>query len=408
MPAIVDRPRASAHPTPTVLSAFSGAGGLDLGLDSAGFNHLGLIEHDVLCRETLSLNRPGWPISKWHDVHEASVKCKPQHFGLKRGELDLLAGAPPCQPFSKAAQWSSKSRRGIGDERSSTVTSFLKLVDSFLPKVVMIENVPSFWKSAVGAESIVRGFFADLAAKGTHYRVEARILNAADFGVPQVRRRVIVIAWRNGGEFKWPTDRFSSQPFTCWDALANIAPKSPPEAKGKWTRLLPSIPEGLNYLWHTDRGEGLELFGYRTKFWSFLLKLAKDRPAWTLAAQPGPGTGPFHWNNRPLATEEMLALQTFPPGWKLAGSYRDHVKMIGNATPPLLAEELGRAVRESILGQSVPRRLIHLPRRAKTTPMPSLIQKVPEDFLPNERKHAAHPGAGKGPKPRLSPQDLSS
>ena len=402
MAAVGDLPTAKTSFLPTVLSAFSGAGGMDLGLEAAGFRHIGLIENNDLCRQTLALNRPAWPTSQWSDIHNAALGCKPRNFGLKRGDLDLLAGAPPCQPFSTAAQWSSSSRRGICDERADTVTSFLKLVASFLPKVVMIENVPSFWKSAVGAESIVREFFGDLASKEIYYQIEARVLNAADYGVPQVRKRVIIIAWRTSGALKWPTGRFTAEPFTCWDALSGVVPEDVPQARGKWTRLLPSIPEGLNYLWHTNRGQGRELFGYRTKFWSFLLKLAKDRPAWTLAAQPGPGTGPFHWDNRPLATEEMLAIQTFPSDWKLVGSYRDQVKMIGNATPPLLAEELGRAVQMSIFGNSLPRRLTYLPQRADRPAPSTRIQNVPEDFLPNEKRHAAHPGKGKGPKPRMA------
>ena len=80
-----------------------------------------------------------------------------------------------------------------------------------------------------------------------------------------------------------------------------------PAARGGWADLLPSIPEGQNYLWHTDRGGGRPLFGYRRRFWSFLLKLSKHRPSWTLSAQPGPSTGPFHWTNRPLAVREDVA-----------------------------------------------------------------------------------------------------
>lgn len=384
-----------------MLSAFSGAGGLDLGLEAAGFQHLGLVEQDELCRETLILNRPEWPKTKWSDIHEAAVECKPHHFKLRQGELDLLAGAPPCQPYSTAAQWSSKSRRGVEDPRATTLSSFLHLVASFHPKVVLMENVPSFWSSSVGAESLVRSFFADLSAKGTDYRVEARILNAADFGVPQVRKRAIIVAWSTGADLRWPLPTFASKPRTSWDALCNIVPKNLPEAKGKWADLLPSIPDGWNYLWHTKKGEGRELFGYRTKFWSFLLKLAKDRPAWTLAAQPGPSTGPFHWDNRPLAVEEMLALQTFPSDWKLTGSYRDQVRMVGNATPPLLAEVLGRAIRQSLLRQPMRQKLVNLPPKAKVPPCPSAVCAVSEDFLKLEREYPAHPGKGKGPNPRL-------
>src|SRR4029079_12045835 len=131
-----------------------------------------------------------------------------------------------------------------------------------------------------------------------------------------------------------------------WDAIGCEEFSEPvAQATGKWADLLASIPEGKNYLWHTNRGGGHQLFGYRTRYWSFLLKLAKDEPSWTLPAHPGPATGPFHWDNRPLSVAEMLSLQSFPAAWRVEGERRaDHVTQIGNATPPLLAELLGRCV----------------------------------------------------------------
>ena len=85
--------------------------------------------------------------------------------------------------------------------------------------------------------------------------------------------------------------------------------------------LLPTIPEGQNYLWHTERGGGEPLFGWRRRYWSFLLKLAKDLPSWTIQAQPGPATGPFHWDNRRLSVREMARMQTFPDNVVIKGEY---------------------------------------------------------------------------------------
>jgi DNA (cytosine-5)-methyltransferase 1 len=113
--------------------------------------------------------------------------------------------------------------------------------------------------------------------------------------------------------------------------------------KGRWANLLPSIPEGKNYLWHTNRGGGKRLFGWRTKYWSFLLKLAKNQPAWTIPAQPAQNAGPFHWANRQLRTSEMLKLQTIPSNIFVAGTRADRQRQIGNAVPSLLAEAIGRA-----------------------------------------------------------------
>src|SRR6185369_15502643 len=104
--------------------------------------------------------------------------------------------------------------------------------------------------------------------------------------------------------------------------------------------LLPSIPEGENYLHHTPRKGGLPLFGWRTRYWSFLLKLAKNQPSWTIQAQPGSAIGPFHWQNRRLAWQEMAALQTFPREFEIASSTVEIQRQIGNAVPSLMAEIL--------------------------------------------------------------------
>ena len=116
--------------------------------------------------------------------------------------------------------------------------------------------------------------------------------------------------------------------------------------RGKWADLLPSIPEGSNYLHHTDRGEGMPLFGWRRRYWTFLLKLAKNRPSWTIQAQPGPAVGPFHWSNRRLSVRELSRLQTFPDDVNIVGGKGSAQKQLGNAVPSLLAEVIGRAIRQ--------------------------------------------------------------
>ena len=116
-------------------------------------------------------------------------------------------------------------------------------------------------------------------------------------------------------------------------------------------RSLPSIPEGENYLWHTARGGGIELFGWRRRYWNFLLKLAKDRPSWTIQAQPGPSVGPFHWKNRRLSNRELCRLQTIPDGYSVVGGIRAAHKQIGNAVPSALAEVLALAIREQVFDE---------------------------------------------------------
>src|SRR5207249_5448445 len=146
-------------------------------------------------------------------------------------------------------------------------------------------------------------------------RPVAAVLNAASYGVPQLRSRFFFVAGRDGQRFVSPPATHGPpsdeallipgglEPYrTAWDAIGGLEPEAGEdvEVRGKWAELLPSIPEGQNYLWHTSRGEGLPLFGWRRRYWNFLLKLAKDRPSWTLQAQPGPAVGPFHWTSRRL------------------------------------------------------------------------------------------------------------
>ena len=137
----------------------------------------------------------------------------------------------------------------------------------------------------------------------------------------------------------FPSANPCREALTAWDALADLPNVPGLRLPGSWAELLPSIPEGGNYLYLTARGGGTELFGWRSRYWSFLLKLARDRPSWTLPASPGPSTGPFHWDNRPLTVRERLRLQGFPDDWQLCGSAHQQIKMSGNATPPPLPKQ---------------------------------------------------------------------
>jgi DNA (cytosine-5)-methyltransferase 1 len=185
---------------------------------------------------------------------------------------------------------------------------------------------------------------------------------------------------------------------TAWDAIGHLSPDADEklEVTGRWGALLPSIPEGENYLWHTDRKQGLPLFGWRTRYWSFLLKLAKNRPSWTLQAQPGPAIGPFHWKNRKLSWHERAALQTFPDSFRIRASRNEVQRQIGNAVPSLMAEILGREIAVQ-LGE--PSRLESLRlaiQPADAIPPPEDCLPVPEEYHSLAGKHEPHPGTGRG------------
>ena len=387
---------------PTLLSAFTGLGGLDLGLEMAGFKNVGCIEFDAAARASIRANHPHRRLIDPHDITIVGHKLKPAQLGLKRRELFILAGGPPCQPFSKAAQWSHRAMQGMKDPRSKCFAGFIHLIESFLPKVVLIENVQGFVSGRAGALTRLQRSLREInRTHGTRYRISQRIVDAADFGVPQRRSRAIIVALREGDRFCFPEPTSADRPVSAWAALRSLSHRTQTkEPLRHWARLLPSIPEGSNYLWHTRRGGGERLFGYRTRFWSFLLKLAKDAPSWTISAQPGPYTGPFHWDNRPLTPAEMLRLQSFPSSWKVRGVRAARVRQIGNATPPLLAEVIGRQIAALLLGKKFrgnPRLAIEHP--ARKPPPPRAPSAAPREFLPLVRRHRDHPGTGLGPAP---------
>ena len=384
------------------LSAFSGLGGLDLGLERAGFGAIGGIENDAGARRSLVLNRPRFPLLDSHDVNDAARELRASSLGIRAGDLALLAAGPPCQSFSKAAQWARTSALGMRDEGTRRcLDSLMTLVERFLPHGVVIENVPGFVRGERSALTLVRERLAGINERcGTRYSLSIRVLNVADFGVPQRRRRAIVIALRSGANFGWPAATHRDHRVRAWDALRTVRPKTLPRARGRFAGLLVSVPEGENYQYFTERGDGPDLFGYRCRYWSFLLKLAKNQPAWTIPANPGPSTGPFHWESRPLAPEEVLRLQSFPRSWRLNGSYREQIRHAGNATPPLLAEVLGQALAAQLFGVRPQRRPTLSIARGLVVPPPTPAFPLAPEYLALAGWHAPHPGVGYGPSPR--------
>lgn len=395
-----------------LISLFTGAGGLDLGFEAAGFETAVAVEMDAMAVRTLEANRD-WPILHG-DIHEIPSEAILGAGELREGEAEALIGGPPCQPFSKAGYWARGDSLRLDDPRAGTLAAYLRVLRDALPKAFLLENVPglAFRSKSEGLDLIRRTIDEINQDRGVDYTVSVAKLNAAEFGVPQVRERVFVIGSRDGEDFQFPdpTHRDPSrnlelydqelEPFrTAWDAIGDLEKTDAPElaVRGKWADLLPSIPEGENYLWHTDRRGGEPLFGWRRKYWSFLLKLSKQRPSWTLQASPGPAIGPFHWKSRRLSAEELCRLQTFPNGLRICGSISDAQKQLGNAVPSALAEVLARAIRRQFLGS--PR----LSLRPKLIPEKRLPVPSPEPPLPVERKyldligsHEAHPGTGKG------------
>ena len=254
----------------------------------------------------------------------------------------------------------------LDDPRADTLTAYLRVLRDTRPRVFLLENVYGlvYKGKDEGLRHLLDGVARINQEAGTSYQVSWKLLNAARYGVPQIRERVFLIGSRDGGSFEFPLPTHGPpgdlglfdrhEPYrTAWDATGDLPedPSDPSlEVGGKWGALLPSIPEGQNYLWHTNRGGGLRLFGWRTRYWSFLLKLAKSQPSWTIQAQPGSAIGPFHWRSRKLTTREMCRLQTFPDEVGFDCGRTDVQKMLGNAVPSLLVEVLAREIRRQLLG----------------------------------------------------------
>jgi DNA (cytosine-5)-methyltransferase 1 len=403
---------------PTAISLYTGVGGLDFGFEAAGFETQVAVELDAVCCETIAENRPRWTVLRG-DIHGFGSAELLRAAGLSPGEADVLIGGPPCQPFSKAGFWASGESRRLDDPRSSTLEQYLRVLRDARPRAFLLENVPgmAFNDKSEGLSLLLDGIQVINRAVGTAYRPAVAKLNAAHYGVPQLRERVFLIGARDGSRLRFPSPTHGDvgeggplagglEPLhTAWDALGDLPPcRDDPglAMRGKWADLLPTIPEGENYLWHTSRGGGARLFGWRTRFWSFLLKLAKDRPAWTLQAQPGPAVGPFHWESRHLAPQELCRLQTFPEGLRFRCPQRDVQRMLGNAVPSLLAEVLAREIRRQLLGDT--ERLAPVPRlmptRRTNTPGPEAPAPLPKRYRNLIGHHEDHPGTGLGPGAR--------
>lgn len=404
-------------PPRTVVSLFSGAGGMDYGFQAAGFSTALAVEMNAQCCKTLRANGVGPVLEK--SIFDVARDELLELAQVDVGTVDLVIGGPPCQPFSRAGYWNTGDSKRLDDPRAKTLAAYMDVVEWLQPMAFVLENVGglAFSGKDEGLKHLLRRLERINRKTGTRYQPVCALLNAADYGVPQLRERFFMIAARNGARFEFPAPRFRGHdevvddrtrglPLhrTAWDALGDLQPPRQEElaATGRWAGLLPSIPEGKNYLWHTDRNpKGRPIFGWRTRYWGFLLKLAKNRPAWTVSANPGPANGPFHWNNRRLSVRELCRIQTFPDSVNVTGTRAAIQRQLGNAVPSLLAEVLGLELRRQIFKDAVSSEAPTLlpPSRGKP-PRARQIAAVGAEYRRFEGNHPAHPGTGKGPGAR--------
>ncbi len=341
------------------ISIFSGILGIELGLERAGFRTALALDFDKDAKEVVESNRAriGEFPYLCQDINKLSARDILKDSGLKPGDAAIIAGGPPCQPFSK-----SGLRQGVNDERGGLFKHYLEYLEVIRPQAFLLENVRGLFSSRGGKDfKLILDLFDQ-----TGYTVYWKVLDAANYGVPQFRQRLFFVGFRDRLRFSFPEEThgdlselvgtlFPDQvPFvTVEDAIGDMVGKVVgPAHTGRYATLLKEIPEGMNYSFFTEkRGHANPLFGWRTKFWYFLLKIDRRKPSLTIQAYPGNNTGPFHWENRRLATEELLRLQTFPDWYKLKKPYLAAHRLIGNAVPPLLAETIGRSIKETLVRQ---------------------------------------------------------
>ncbi len=339
---------------PTCISLFSGCGGLDLGIEAAGFRVAVASDADEICAATYGKNFAGVPfvIGKIGSVPTVELL---EAAGLRDGEVDLLVGGPPCPAFSKSRFYRTDKPRALDDPvAAETIGGYLRVLRDVRPKAFLLENVRGL---AYGVHRQALDYIL-ATASALGYKVTWQIINAADYGVPQIRERCFVIGSMLG-EVASPPRTNTKEParnpgtalwITAGDVLRDLdtddnASDNGHFAGGAHHALLCNIPPGDNYLYYTaERGHPSPLFKWRSRYWSFLLKLSPSMPSWTIQARRSNNMGPFHWRNRILRISEVKRIQTFPDEFELTGNLERQWRQIGNAVPPLLARRFGEAL----------------------------------------------------------------
>lgn len=346
------------------ISLFSGAGGLDLGVEAAGFRVAAAVEIDDDAADALEKNFPHLASEVIReDILTVDTPRILEAAGLGSSERpDMLVGGPPCTPFSKSGYWLEWKRAGL-DPEASLLQSFTRVLREAQPRTFLLENVYSLTYDNKASRPHFNRLLKEIDEAG--YDCNWDVLNAADYGVPQSRPRLIIVGAHRDDPIATPqlpepthggtwegreTGADDGEPhITCGEAFDGLVtdPEPEEEVAGKYGHLLPEVPPGDNYLYFTEkRGHPEPKFEWRSRFWSFLLKLSPSEPSSTIQAQPGPYVGPFHWDNRRLRVPELKRLFTFPDNYEFVGSRRSIQAQAGNSVPPLLAYRVAMKVAE--------------------------------------------------------------
>lgn len=360
------------------IALFAGAFGLDLGIEEAGFYTVSVVEIDADATKTIVINRPHLCESAVpRDIRQISAQTLLQEGGrvlklgrpLLPGEVDLVTGGPPCQPFSTAGK-----RGSVIDPRGSLFMDFIRIVKEIQPRFFLMENVKGLLSSPIRHRphnqrgvgypplepdemegAALQAVLAEMRAIG--YEVAPpKLVEAADYGVPQTRARVIFIGSRNSELFTFPKpthDRNGLKGLPKWltlrDALANLSETQPEYVPYSKQRLkyLSLLKEGQNWRHLPDElkpeamGGAYKSGGGKVGFYR---RLSWDKPSPTVTTSPHQkATDMCHpLELRTLSVREYARIQTFPDDWVFYGSVTSRYRQIGNSVPVKLAYAIGQ------------------------------------------------------------------
>ncbi len=342
---------------PKAISLFSGAGGMDIGVTEAGFEHVCSIEVDPHCAATLRRNAPRMAI--WQvDVRALDPKRTLETVGLEKGNVALLHGGPPCQSFSQIGK-----KRGLHDPRGQLAFEMVRFAKVLQPSAVALEQVPTFLDTQAADGMTVLDVMRE-AFWAIGYETNANVLNALDFDVPQRRKRAFIVAVPKGQSFAFPVPKMPIFAMTAGDAIAGLPKAVPPHLEPLAHNHVDVTPERDRYR-ISFVPEGMWLFkatgapsdvvrGLTAKDSTKFRRLDRSKPSLTLRC----GEALYHpTEDRYITPREAARIQGFPDAHILEGPIRrrtgvvkdlDQHRQVANAVPPPLAKAVASSVRSEL------------------------------------------------------------
>ena len=347
---------------PNVLSIFSGGGGIDCGFKKAGFQICFSTDFWKPACDTLEKNKVG-KLVVCDDIRNIDYEAQLAKIGMKKSDIDVLVGGPPCPAYSKSRFYRTDKKRALEDENSFTLFEYFRALDEIRPKVFFFENVFGFvYKPHKAAFDLLKS-----KANEYGYEINFKVVNTANYGIPQTRERFICVGVRKdfGKKFIFPEETHydpeksngneeqKKLPWvTCGDVIGDLDYDLPEDkdmqAGSKHKELLKLVPPGDNYLYFTEkRGYPNPIFKWRSRYWSFLLKLSPTQASFSN------NMGPFHWKNRFFRINEIKRIQTVDDTYDLCGDFRDQWRQVGNAVPVKMAQIIATAIGEQYFSASM-------------------------------------------------------